>query len=308
MAPKHKDLGKAINDHFNKDFSIDRVSAEVKQTADSSLYSGPLTLNFALNKKDGSFTSSGKSEMTIGRGFPVKYIDGLKYNEQFSPDTCDYTSGFEKTFGGAKLSYSSTLNLNDKLTKDVSSSLEGSGEKWNTTLKFLQEDAFSMPNAVIGNLVFSPLGKHNFGAAINYNIATKAIHHAFSLEANHPTGSIIVTLKDAKSAELGLQQNINKSVPVPGFGKLDIQNCYLKANCQLDANPDIKADIGIDFIENYGAFKTQQSKMKYNVASNVVTCSQKVKFNDTCDINFASAFHLPTFSDFKIGAHFKFNV
>lgn len=308
MAPKHKDLGKSVNDHFSKGFPCGKVAVEVKQNVSSDLFNGPITLNFGLNKANGKCVSDGKSEMTIGRNFFVPYVVGVKYTEAFSPDSCDYTQSFEKSMGCAKFNYSSTLNLNDKLTKDVSCSVEGSGAKWNSTLKFLQEDAFSMPNSVIGNLVFSPVGKHNFGGAVNYNIATKAVHHTVSLEANHPTGSVMVTLKDAKTAELGVQQAVNRSVPVLGIASYDIKNCYVKANCQLDANPDVKADIGFDCVAKVGGFQTKLSKMKYNIASQVMTCSHKFKVNDSCDANVATSLHLPTFGDMKIGAQLHFGV
>merc|ERR1712071_253232 len=61
-------------------------------------------------------------------------------------------------------------------------------------------------------------------------------------------------------------------------------------------------------VAKVGGFQTKLSKMKYNIASQVMTCSHKFKINDSCDANVATSLHLPTFGDIKIGAQLHFGV
>lgn len=313
--PKFKDLHKATDDAFDKDFHADCFNNKLTQKyCAGSLGSGSVTqklnYNTATGKPSAEFEFKHKQGPSHGAA-----LEGMDITKTFSSGSDQMKLKMEKNCksSGGKFTFESTMGVglgNRHFSfKKPSITFDLGKEKCTTQLNIKTLDCFAGVESTSLNLVFAA-GPAHIGLSGCYGFKDGNLDHHVKLAKSSNGVNFALGLKNANNVEMVTSKKLDLSHSFGSFCAWTLTNVHLKAQygvnsgdwgSQLAVNYDNASVAGLNF--GSGKCKVDLKTLEYAERATI-------KVSDSLAFSFGarSKLNADFFNNFRLGSSLAFTA
>jgi len=313
--PKFKDLHKAADDAFDKDFHSDCFNNKLSQKyCGGSLGSGSVTqkLNYKPSTGKPSAEFEFKHKMGTSHG---KFLEGMDVTKTFSSGSDQMKLKMEKncSSSGGKFTFETSLGAGlgsgHFSFKKPSITFDLGKEKCTTQLNIKTLDCFAGVESTSLNLVFAA-GPAHIGLSGCYGFEKGNIDHHVKLAKSANGLNFALGLKNANNLEMVLSKKLDCSQKLGGLCAWTITNAHLKSQYGINSG-----DWGSQLAVNYenasvAGLKFGSGKCKVDLKTLEYGERATIKVSDSLAFSFGAKSKLDAnfFNNFKIGTSLAFSA